>query len=72
MMFVVDTVEGRIVDDAELKRDIAGRFPYRKWLDKNVFELDELDDGAAAAADRRRGAARACSARSATPTRTST
>jgi glutamate synthase (NADPH/NADH) large chain len=44
MMFVVDTAEGRIVDDAELKRDVAGRFPYRKWLDKNVYELDELDD----------------------------
>ncbi|HET9625930.1 MAG TPA: glutamate synthase central domain-containing protein, partial [Kofleriaceae bacterium] len=46
MMFVVDTVEGRIVDDAELKRDVAGRFPYRKWLDKNVFELHELEGGA--------------------------
>ncbi|HEY5924135.1 MAG TPA: glutamate synthase large subunit, partial [Kofleriaceae bacterium] len=44
MMFVVDTAEGRIVDDAELKRDVAGRFPYRKWLDKNVFELHELDE----------------------------
>ncbi|HEY0191708.1 MAG TPA: glutamate synthase central domain-containing protein, partial [Kofleriaceae bacterium] len=50
MMFVVDTVEGRIVDDAELKRDIAGRFPYGKWLDKNVFELDELEGGAEPAA----------------------
>ena len=39
MMFVVDTAEGRIVDDAELKRDVAGRFPYRKWLDKNVYEM---------------------------------
>jgi glutamate synthase (NADPH) large chain len=45
MMFVVDTAEGRIVDDAELKRDVAGRFPYKKWLDKNVFALDELDVG---------------------------
>jgi glutamate synthase (NADPH/NADH) large chain len=44
MMFVVDTSEGRIVDDAELKRDVAGRFPYRKWLEKNVFEMHELDD----------------------------
>ena len=44
MMFVVDTVEGRIVDDAELKRDVAGRFPYRKWLDKNMFEMHELPD----------------------------
>ncbi|MBS1118243.1 MAG: Glutamate synthase (ferredoxin) [Deltaproteobacteria bacterium] len=46
MMFVVDTAEGRIVDDAELKRDVAGRFPYKKWLDKNVFEIEELDPGA--------------------------
>jgi glutamate synthase (NADPH) large chain len=46
MMFVVDTAEGRIVDDAELKRDVAGRFPYKKWLDKNVFELAELEGGA--------------------------
>jgi glutamate synthase (NADPH/NADH) large chain len=44
MMFVVDTSEGRIVDDAELKRDVAGRFPYRKWLEKNVFEMHELDE----------------------------
>jgi glutamate synthase (NADPH/NADH) large chain len=45
MMFVVDTVEGRIVDDGELKREVASRFPYRKWLDKNVFELDEIEGG---------------------------
>jgi glutamate synthase (NADPH) large chain len=44
MMFVVDTAEGRIVDDAELKHEVASRFPYRKWLDKNVYELQELDD----------------------------
>jgi len=42
-MFVVDTSEGRIVADDEIKRDVAGRFPYGKWLDKNVFEMDELD-----------------------------
>ena len=46
MMFVVDTVEGRIVDDAELKHDVAGRFPYKKWLEQNVFEMHELDDAA--------------------------
>ncbi len=44
MMFVVDTDEGRSVDDAELKREVAGRFPYRKWLDKNVFAMHELPD----------------------------
>ncbi|MCX5745397.1 MAG: glutamate synthase large subunit [Proteobacteria bacterium] len=44
MMFVVDTVEGRIVDDAELKHDVASRFPYRKWLDKNVFDMSEIPE----------------------------
>jgi Glutamate synthase central domain len=34
-----------IVDDAELKRDVASRFPYRKWLDKNVFEIERLEGG---------------------------
>ncbi|HEY3806707.1 MAG TPA: glutamate synthase large subunit [Kofleriaceae bacterium] len=43
MMFVIDTAEGRIVDDAELKHDVASRFPYRRWLAKNVFHLAELD-----------------------------
>jgi glutamate synthase (NADPH/NADH) large chain len=42
-MFVVDTTEGRIVSDDEIKHDIAGRFPYRKWLEANVFELHELE-----------------------------
>jgi len=46
MMFVVDTAEGRIVDDDELKRDVAGRFPYRKWLAKNVLALAALEDDA--------------------------
>ncbi len=41
-MFLVDTVEGRIVEDAEVKDEIARRWPYRKWLDRNVFTFDEL------------------------------
>ncbi len=41
-MFVVDTAEGRIVADEEIKREIAAHFPYGKWLDKNVFHFDEL------------------------------
>ena len=47
MMFVVDTAEGRIVDDGELKRDVAGRFPYLKWLDNNVFEMSDFPDAPA-------------------------
>jgi len=43
-MFVVDTAEGRIVADEEIKHDIAGRFPYGKWLDKNTFHFDEIPE----------------------------
>jgi glutamate synthase (NADPH/NADH) large chain len=38
-MFVVDTVEGRIVSDEETKHDVSHRFPFKKWLQKNVFDL---------------------------------
>ena len=41
-MFLVDTVEGRILEDAEVKNEIVNRWPYRKWLDRNVFTFDEL------------------------------
>jgi glutamate synthase (NADPH/NADH) large chain len=40
-IFVVDTEEGRIIDDEEVKRDIVTRFPFRRWLDKNVVRLPE-------------------------------
>ncbi len=41
-MFLVDTDEGRIVEDAEVKREIVNRWPFRKWLERNVFTFDEL------------------------------
>jgi glutamate synthase (NADPH) large chain len=41
-MFLVDTVEGRIVGDNEIKGKIARRQPYRRWLDKNRIELRGL------------------------------
>jgi glutamate synthase (NADPH/NADH) large chain len=43
-MFLVDTAEGRLLEDDEVKRDIAARFPYRRWLDKNTFTFDELPE----------------------------
>ncbi len=70
-MFVVDTAEGRIVDDDEVKRDIAGRFPYRKWLEQERVRPSRSSRAApAAGATRGRRAVRGCSAPSATPTRT--
>ncbi len=41
-MFLVDTDEARILEDAEVKHDIVNRWPYRKWLDRNLFTFDEL------------------------------
>jgi glutamate synthase (NADPH) large chain len=41
-MFFVDTIEGRIVQDEEIKQSFAGRQPYRQWLDENLIDLDEL------------------------------
>ncbi|HUH01344.1 MAG TPA: glutamate synthase large subunit [Kofleriaceae bacterium] len=40
-MFVVDTEEGVIHDDAHLKNEIVRRWPYGKWLRRNVFELHD-------------------------------
>jgi glutamate synthase (NADPH/NADH) large chain len=39
-MFVVDTTEGRIISDDEIKREIAARWPYGRWLAKNVYDLE--------------------------------
>ena len=41
-MLIVDTIEGCIQDDDEVKADITGRFPYRRWLDRNEFRFDQL------------------------------
>ena len=40
-MFLVDTVKGRIIDDEEIKREIASRHPYGKWLRKYMTDLDD-------------------------------
>ncbi|MFN2170835.1 MAG: glutamate synthase large subunit [Candidatus Promineifilaceae bacterium] len=41
-MFLVDTTQGRIISDDELKHEMAGAFPYRQWLDSNMIELSDL------------------------------
>ena len=41
-MFLVDTKEGQIIDDAELKAKICTAQPYSKWLKENVLELSDL------------------------------
>ncbi|BAF58915.1 glutamate synthase domain 2 [Pelotomaculum thermopropionicum SI] len=43
-MLLVDTEEGRIVSDEELKKRIATEHPYRRWLERHLVDLDELPE----------------------------
>ncbi|OHB49821.1 MAG: glutamate synthase subunit alpha [Planctomycetes bacterium GWF2_41_51] len=43
-MFLVDTTEGRIVTDNEIKSKISRQKPYRRWLEENRIELRGLFD----------------------------
>ena len=46
-MFLVDTEKGRIVDDDEIKDEMAGRKPYRRWLRDELTALEDLPDAGA-------------------------
>ncbi|NEV61280.1 glutamate synthase large subunit [Thiorhodococcus minor] len=41
-MFLIDLEQGRIIDDAEIKAELATAQPYREWLSKTQIHLDEL------------------------------
>jgi glutamate synthase (ferredoxin) len=41
-IFLVDTEQGRIVPDEEIKREIAAAQPYAQWLEENHLLLDDL------------------------------
>ncbi|WP_428964555.1 glutamate synthase large subunit [Micromonospora fluostatini] len=41
-MFLVDTVNGRIVQDEEIKAELAAAQPYADWLHAGLIELDDL------------------------------
>lgn len=41
-MLLVDTKEGRIIEDDELKLTAASELPYAKWLEKNMVHLADL------------------------------
>ena len=43
-MLLVDTVAGRIVDDEELKQQIATEKPYRAWLTNHLISLEDLPE----------------------------
>ena len=41
-MFLVDTEEGRIVEDEEIKQQVVNERPYRQWLNEHLVHLDNL------------------------------
>ncbi|UYO98738.1 glutamate synthase large subunit [Microbacterium sp. M28] len=43
-MFVVDTAAGRIVEDAEIKQQLATLHPWQKWLDEGSVRLADLPE----------------------------
>ncbi len=42
-MLLVDLEKGRIVEDAELKAELASAQPYAKWLEAAQYKLEDLD-----------------------------
>jgi glutamate synthase (NADPH/NADH) large chain len=43
-MFLVDTEEGRIVDDDEIKSALAGQLPNDEWLHAGLLQLADLSE----------------------------
>ena len=41
-MFFIDTNEGRIIRDDEIKATVSGARPYGEWLDRNVIDIADL------------------------------
>ena len=44
MMFLVDTDAGRIIEDDEIKAELAAAAPYQEWLDEGLVHLEELPE----------------------------
>ena len=45
-MFLVDTVQQRIISDAEIKKSLAARQPYGDWLKQQQVTIDSLPEPA--------------------------
>ena len=44
-MLFVDTQEGKVYYDGEIKSKLASEHPYRQWLDTNRIQLEDLRSG---------------------------
>ncbi|MEU2940015.1 glutamate synthase large subunit [Nocardiopsis alba] len=43
-IFVVDTAQGRIIEDEEIKAELAAEHPYREWVENGIVHLDDLPE----------------------------
>ncbi len=43
-MFLVDTEQGRIIEDEEIKREVSRAHPYREWLNQHLVHLSDLPE----------------------------
>ncbi len=43
-IFLIDTAQGRIVDDEEIKRELAEAEPYGQWLKDNLIDIEDLPE----------------------------
>jgi glutamate synthase (NADPH/NADH) large chain len=43
-MFLIDTEQGRIIDDEDVKKELASAKPYRKWIEESRYFLSDLPE----------------------------
>jgi glutamate synthase (NADPH) large chain len=43
-MFLLDTRQGRLIEDAEVKSELVNRKPYGQWLGEQKVDLDKLPE----------------------------
>lgn len=48
-MFLIDLEQGRMIDDEELKANLANSKPYKQWIENLRIKLDDVKAAAAAA-----------------------
>ncbi len=42
-MFLIDTKEGRIISDDEVKKTLTNKKPYKAWIDRNKLTLNDFE-----------------------------
>jgi glutamate synthase (NADPH) large chain len=43
-MLLIDTEKQRIIDDAEVKRELVAAHPYKAWGERNIIDLHDLPE----------------------------